>query len=149
MDYLHELSCRDRASQIEALCIACRGALEVWKEWAGNRAIEYIDCVVGMLHLVDVTLPARALAAVEGGEDLLGIERDYVEPIVAMQDGDLDMPPEVKDAYYSIYNLVRFARGDAGSTAVLVLDQAISSRLEEADATDLLRSWWREVTRLP
>jgi hypothetical protein len=149
MDYLHQLSRMDRASQIEALALACRGALRIWKEWAGNRAIEFVDSVVGVRHLVDVTLPSRALAAIEDGDDLSSIERELVEPVVAIHDEDLEMPPEVKDAYHAIYNLVRFALGDPGSTPALVLEQAIGSRLEEADATALLRSWWRDVTRVP
>src|SRR5205085_4181691 len=94
----------------DAMHIACSYAAEVWDRYAQGGPITYTDGVVGMQHMVDMTLPARALAAVDrrlAGDHVApdDIWNSYREPISALQDGDLDLPDDIARAYYAIYNL--------------------------------------------
>ena len=46
---------------IDALVVACEPALVAWTTWALRTKPSYVDSVVGMHHVVDVDLLARAL----------------------------------------------------------------------------------------
>ena len=45
--------------------MACSYALAVWDRYAAAGPITYTDGVVGLQHMVDMTLPNRAIAAVD------------------------------------------------------------------------------------
>lgn len=98
--------------RLQALRIAAGDALGVWRAYRlDGIPLEYRDGVVGMLHTVDDTLPARAIADIDA---MLGgtfpdpaIAKHYLEPLSAMQDGDLDLPSEIARAYHAIHELHR------------------------------------------
>lgn len=106
----------------------CEQAIQVWTAYVAEHApIRYSDSVVGVRHEVDVRLPYDALYCAQAGSDLYGVEKRYLEPIVAMQDDDLEFPRTVKFAYYAIYNCFRkHACGD-DVDAWLVINQALAS----------------------
>jgi len=83
----------------------CEEALDVWEVYCKKRPrIRYVDTVVGMRHKVDLRLPYDALRSAQAGTDLADVEERYSEPIVAMQDSDLEFPRTIEFAYYAIYN---------------------------------------------
>jgi hypothetical protein len=137
-------------AQVDALVIACADALRVWKAWADAHEPRYTDGVVGMRHVVDVELPGRALAEVRARKQSPSTTKEYLEPITAMQDDDLEMPDPIEYAYYAIYNLHRLIfEPDSDITAALVLNQAISAALETSDPDEIdvrMVAWWNRVT---
>jgi hypothetical protein len=127
--------------RLEALAIAARDALEIWRVFAASGApIVYRDGVIGMEHVVDNHLPERAFGAVElalEGHAWDGAIADaYLEPIVAMQDGDLDFPGGIELAYYAIYNLFQIVtKQPHHAEALIVLKQV-------ANAVDIELDVW-------
>ena len=133
--------------RFEALRLACADSLEVWRRYrTDGRPLEYVDGVVGMRHVVDDRLPERALDEIDGclrGEtiDPAQTDNDYSEPIVAMQDDDLDVPLTIAQAYYAIYNLYRIVfRLPHAAEHQVVLGQVASSL--DVDMDDWVREWW-------
>jgi hypothetical protein len=118
----------------------CRNALRVWEAYAAQHApITYHDSVVGMHHVVEVDLPAAALACAERGERGDSIEYRYREPIVALQDDDLEFPPEIEFAYYAVYNLFRtYCRGITIDDW-LIVNQALAAEDSTERGAALLR----------
>jgi hypothetical protein len=105
-----------------------------------------------MRHEVDLDLPRRAREeierAVREGSDTVdakATDRDYAEPIVAMQDEDLDFPAAIELAYHAIYNLHRlvFRIGPGLPKEELVIQQVAAC--VGVDAADWLRDWWTRV----
>ncbi len=121
--------------RLQALRIACDDALAVWRQYRLDGApLEYRDSIVGELHTVDDTLPARALADVDamlaGAFADPAIAYAYLEPIAAIQDDDLDLPDPVEMAYHAIYNLRALVARDTapsigGKRIVLAADERI------------------------
>ncbi len=122
----------------------------MWTAWAAANELEYADSVVGMSYVVDVELPARALAEIRARQENPSTQRDYLEPITAMQDGDLEMPRPIAHAYYSVYNLHQLAFDPSSRVAPqLVFNQAISATLRTNDAAEIdarVVAWWARVT---
>jgi hypothetical protein len=84
--------------------VLCEEALGVWTAYAAAHApLRYTDSVVGMRHEVDMRLPHDALRSAKAGADLADVGRRYREPIVAMQDDDLEFPDPIQFAYYTVY----------------------------------------------
>lgn len=108
--------------RFQALRIAAGEALRVWRAYRLDGVpLEYSDGIVGGHHTVDDTLPARAIEDIDA---MLGgrfpdpaIAHGYLEPITAMQDGDLDVPGTVELAYYAIRNLHRLIAKQVTPTA--------------------------------
>lgn len=141
----------------QALRIAVGDALRVWRAYRQDGVpLDYRDGVVGELHTVDDTLPARA---VEDIDAMLGgtfpdpeITHGYLEPITAMQDGDLDFPSTIELAYYAIYNLHRLIAKEVTPT---VYDRQSTSPAEHVvvaqvcgaiAATDAWGDeWWARI----
>jgi hypothetical protein len=91
-----------------------------------------------MRHEVDVHLPHDALRSANTGEDLADVEGRYREPIVAMQDDDLEFPDPIEFAYYAVYNCFRrHVRGE-GIDPWLIVNQALSSSKDEASLSPRL-----------
>src|SRR4051794_19128562 len=79
----------------------CEEALGVWAAYAREHSpLRYSDSVVGMRHEVDVRLPHDALRSAHAGADLADVKGRYREPIVALQDDDLEFPDPIGFAYY-------------------------------------------------
>lgn len=106
----------------------CEEALGAWSVYAAEHlAIRYTDSVVGMVHEVDVALPNDALRSARAGVDLATVQGRYVEPIIAIQDDDLQFPDPIEFAYYALYNCFRrYALGEE-IDAWLIANQALSS----------------------
>jgi hypothetical protein len=109
------------------LLVLCRHALGVWEAYLQRYGpIMYVDSVVGMEHCVDSTVPRDALVNVEAGVDRANLAYRYQEPIVALQDDDLELPGHIELAYYAIYNLYRSALAGAAIDDWLIVNQALS-----------------------
>lgn len=117
----------------------CEKALAVWTAYASQKKkIRYADSVVGLSHIVDIALPGDAFNAAQQGLDSAHAAERYAEPITAMQDDDLEFPGNIEFAYYSIYNLFRkYISGDDIDDWIIV-NQAVSSELDEARIHSLL-----------
>jgi hypothetical protein len=120
----------------------CARALEAWERFAAaNPPLTYSDSVIGMAHTVETDLPAAGFRAAfaEGpeapsAEEMAAVAYRYGEPIVALQDEDLELPDHVLLPYYAIYNAFeKYARGRAIDDW-LIVNQALS-------ATDEPREW--------
>lgn len=90
----------------------CALALPVWEAYcAAHAPLDYIESVVGTRQRVETALPAEALTLlrqpVADPERLKAVAYRYREPIVALQDLDLEWPDPVEMAYYAIYNALR------------------------------------------
>lgn len=150
--------------RLQALRVAADDALAVWRRYRLDGVpLDYRDSIVGLLHTVDDTLPARALAEVDrvlAGEPAdPAIAADYLEPITAMQDDDLDLPGPVGLAYYAIYNLHGLVVARAATPPVsldapppvgergrLVLDQVVGAlELDDALLDAWAAEWWTRV----
>jgi len=107
----------------------CRHALEIWEGYARAQSpITYQDSVVGITHTLDQRLPRDAFESSRAGRALSGIAARYNEPIVAMQDDDLELPENIEYAYYAIHNLFRkYVQGDAAIDDWLIVNQALSA----------------------
>ena len=111
----------------------CEEALGVWRAYVAQHSpIRYMDSVVGMRHTVDVDLPHDALRSAIAGADLADVDSRYGEPIVAMQDDDLQFPDPVLFAYYAIYNCFRRHALAEQIDSWLIVNQALSSIDDEA-----------------
>lgn len=140
----------------QALRIAVGDALRVWRAYRLDGApLDYRDGVVGELHTVDDTLPGRAVddldAMLGGAFPDPAIAHGYLEPITAMQDGDLDFPGTVELAYYAIYNLHRLI---AKKVTTVVHDKSTSADehvvfaqvCKAIAATDAwVDEWWARI----
>jgi hypothetical protein len=138
-----------RYRRLQALQLACEDALAVWRRYRLDGVpLIYADSIVGLQHMVDDTLPARALAdaaawlAGEPSDPM--IAHGYLEPITAMQDGDLDFPGAVELAYDAIYHLHRNVVGTGTVDDRVVLDQVIGS-LGDVDLDAWANEWWMRV----
>ena len=111
----------------------CGEALDVWTTYAAQHSpIRYTDSVVGMRHEVDVLLPRDALRSAQSCTDLADVQGRYREPIVAMQDDDLEFPDPIEFAYYAIYNCFRRHVLGEQIDPWLIVNQALSSLNDEA-----------------
>lgn len=91
-----------------------------------------MDTVIGMRHEVDVQLPHDALQSAKAGSDLTNVDDRYSEPIVAMQDDDLELPDPIEFAYFALYNCFRRHARAEPIDAWLIVNQALSSSDDEA-----------------
>lgn len=111
----------------------CERALEVWTAYAAEQGpIVYVDSVVGIRHTVEAEIPGLALAAARDERDTYDLDYRYTEPIVALQDTDLELPGGVELAYYALYNLFRKYALGADVDGWLVVNQALSA-LDETE----------------
>jgi len=123
----------------------CESALAKWLEYIeACGPIQYTETVCGTRQVVDGDLPRRALDAVRKGWDNDHLADMYLEPIVSMQDGDLEFPDAIEYAYYAIYNLYQKYIDNQAIDDWLIVNQAISAEVDEnmwspllADAIEL------------
>ncbi|MCP4136515.1 MAG: hypothetical protein GY754_36435 [bacterium] len=119
--------------------ILCEYSLKNWNEYISNfEEMQYTESVCGTKQQVDKNLPADALESSKRGVDDLSVERRYSEPIVAMQDDDLEFPEPVEFAYYSIYNLFRKYICGENIDDWLIVNQALSSKENIDSIHDIL-----------
>jgi len=142
--------------RIDALVVACEPALVAWTTYVLRARPAYVDSVVGLRHVVDPDLPARALDEVRARHDEPDVRATvlaWVEPVVALQDQDLVLPERYEYAFYAIYNLHRLVfEPNPEITPALVLSQAISARTGTSDDTAVraeLEGFWASWEAAP
>jgi len=115
---------------------ACQFSLDQWdKFWKNNDAhMRYTDSVAGIEHVVDFELPLKAYLAVKFNHYDGLIEKEYREPIVALQDYDWNPPADIQMAYYSIYNLYQKYSGLEEIDDWLIINQSLSSSPNSLEA---------------
>lgn len=124
----------------------CWMTLLAWQRFANQiQEINYVDSVVGMAHKMDLGLPFDAfdvifnpLAPAIRRERIAALKERYLEPLSALQDGDLELPNQIEPGYYAIYNA--FAKYALGRTIDdwLIVNQALSVSSDESDWTKIL-----------
>ncbi|GAB4111052.1 MAG: hypothetical protein Fur005_26420 [Roseiflexaceae bacterium] len=109
----------------------CWQALTVWEAFLSEQEpLRYHDSVVGMQHRVDAVLPREALRYLQqGGADHIRADLNYryLEPITALQDGDLELPMPIEYSYYAIYNLFQKYAEQRSIDDWLIANQALAS----------------------
>jgi hypothetical protein len=104
-------------------------ALRKWEEFSKSGSVprSYIESVAGTNQSVDFDLPRKAFDCVIGGLDASEIQKQYGEPICALQDDDWALPEEAVYAYYAIYNLFRKYALSEPIDDWLIVNQSLSS----------------------
>ena len=120
-------------------------ALPIWEAYARDGQLRYVDSVVGMVHDVAPDLLARALAEAKvlvdtpdmdslphGTGRMHAIQSEFLDPIVALQDMDWELPAPVQLVFYAVSNLVDALAGQAQtvfseSTRYVVVNQAVDA----------------------
>lgn len=120
--------------------LLCEQALKTWQDFVASRSpIHYAESVCGTKQVVDSTLPQDAFRAAQCGQDTAKVAQRYLEPIAALQDGDLQFAKSIEFTYYAIYNLfLKYAcREDIDDW--LIVNQALASEPDEAQWKSLLQ----------
>lgn len=114
----------------------CRKALAVWEaQFPPGSELKYEESVTGTAQTLDVHLPREALQELVDSELHSDVQARYREPIVALQDLDLEFPESAELAYYAIYNTHLRYRQGRPIEEKLILNQALSC-LPEAEMDD-------------
>lgn len=139
------------------------GLKDIEKYFSVSDRRTYHDSVIGLLHTVDPSLPNRALSLIKNSlgnpstDSLNKIRGEYSEPIVALQDGDLEIDNElVLFYYYAIYNLILYALNpEDEKQMMLIVRQAISSYMlkfdgspeQEEEIKKIFYKWWKNTEK--
>ncbi len=118
--------------------LALEEAVIVWERHAPGLKLAYRDSVVGMHHEIDPALPRRTLLA---SEDRAALEKEWLEPITALQDDDWELPDAARDAFYAAYNAVRGRYG----ACVGFARAATFAEYERAQFHELWARWWAHI----
>ncbi|MDP2875745.1 MAG: hypothetical protein Q8O00_06135 [Holophaga sp.] len=106
----------------------CEKVLLLWNShFPLGNSFTYQETVAGTIQTLDIDLPKDALASVRAGHDIANVEMRYVEPIVAMQDCDLELPDSIEMAYYSIHNCFKLHILGATVDDWIIVNQALSA----------------------
>lgn len=102
-----------------------RSALPVCEKYADNNDLSYRDSVIGLHHSVDRQLLHKTINAVEKfvftnrikrivikNIDLLSADKQFSDPIAALQDTDWELPYDVERTFYAVHNLLAAALGN-------------------------------------
>ena len=110
----------------------CQRSLAVWESHHPHGVTStYQESITGSIQTLEVALPREALNAIRLGTDNAKIQERYREPIVALQDVDLEVPDDAEFAYYAIYNAFRCYVQGLPIEEKLILNQALSALPEE------------------
>ncbi|KAF0241352.1 MAG: hypothetical protein FD180_4501 [Planctomycetota bacterium] len=121
--------------------VLCQRALEKWTAYiAGRKEMTYTESVCGTTQQLDLSLPSGALASARKGRDIAGVASRYGEPIVAMQDSDLEFPEPIQFGYYALYNLFRKYVAGKVIDDWLIVNQALSTESDESQVGPVLRA---------
>jgi len=122
-------------------------ALSKWREYcATHRRLTYVETVCGTHQTLDTGLPADAFDSAIAGHDIKRVGKRYQEPIAAMQDDDLILPDPIAFAYYTLYNLFNKYAEMEPVDDWLIVNQALSTELEETNWQSLLEAAIKEAT---
>jgi hypothetical protein len=124
----------------------CEHALAQWTAYTRSRGqISYTETVCGTTHAVDAVLPKDAFECALQRRDVANVHERYCEPLVSLQDGDLEFPDAIEFAYYSVYNLFRKYTGIEEVDDWLIVNQALSSETDETRWAPLLAAAIRQA----
>ena len=106
-----------------------RVALNQWKKFSESGVVpdSYIERVVGTKQDADLDLPRKALDCVVKNAGVSAIQKQYREPLCALQDDDWDIPGEAAFAYYAIHNIFQKYALNKAVDDWLIVNQALSS----------------------
>lgn len=123
-----------------------RVALTQWKKLSESGVVphSYIESVVGTKQDVDLDLPSKAVDCVVKNAGVSAIEKQYKEPICALQDDDWKLPKEASYAYYAIYNAFQKYALNKEVDDWLIVNQALSSL---GDTSDLIEPTLADAVR--
>lgn len=131
-----------REKQFELAIKLTRLALPVWHTFTAKNELTYIDTVVGMKHEVDKDLLSKTIRAVEEhlrihklekipDGHLTELNKQFDDPVVALQDGDWEVADEVKKLFCAVYNLLEALGNEmtayGESTIYVSINQAADS----------------------
>lgn len=130
-------------------------ALPLWDEYAAANELNYSDTVVGMFHEVDPLLLKRTIDTVDEHyhsenpnnpaefiRKLAILQKEFEDPIVALQDDDWQLPDPVRKTFYAVHNLAEALAGNEktvfGESTIYVsvnqsADALLSSKTKTAD----------------
>ncbi len=110
--------------QIKVAIRLTKLALPIWENYADKNPLTYRDTVVGLTHTVNKEILKDTIDAVEKylnsnkfkkiidwKSGLTEIRRQFDDPIVALQDTDWELPYEVQNTFYAVYNLIDYLLG--------------------------------------
>ena len=107
--------------------LLCENAAEQWAEFLKSNSVEYVETVTGTSQKLDFGLLLEALDAVRRSDDKSQVGRRFLEPLAALQDGDLSLPEYVEFAFHSICNLYRKYVDQEPVDDWLIVNQALAS----------------------
>lgn len=127
--------------QVELAIKFLNTALPIWESFVATNDLTYRDSVMLMEHTIDKNLPVIAIREAEKyflsaepgiPEALKKIQFEFTEPVVALQDGDWDIPEAAKKFFYSVHNLIDALMGQTTtafkeSTIYVCINQAIDA----------------------
>jgi hypothetical protein len=120
--------------------------LSKWREFCSRQGpIRYAEGVCGTRQTVDPELPVDAFRSAQEGRDIADVDQRFDEPITAIQDFDLEFPQTIEYAYYALYNLFRKHAGKEDVDDWLIVNQAISSEIDESRWPFLLEAAIRKA----
>lgn len=98
----------------ELAIVCCEKALPIWNEFSSKNELSYTDTVVALHHNVRPELLNDSLAFCKKGTlgELVKENRlndlliEFGDPIIALQDLDWELPPNVQLVFLSVYNLL-------------------------------------------
>lgn len=118
----------------------CQHALQIWQRALADQQITYHDSVVGLKHTLDQALPAEAYQAALAGQAQASLDKRYLEPLVALQDEDLELPGPLSYAFYALYHLYqKYAKG-AEVDDWLIVNQALAAENDQQRWLQLMQA---------
>jgi len=111
-EYCYSLS----SNNVYALAIKmCENALPIWDDYTLNNELNYRDTVAGLNHIVRPELLLDTIQFCKEGPVIGSMQRkndfdklleEFIDPIVALQDLDWELPYSVERTFYAVYNLL-------------------------------------------
>jgi len=109
------IDCLTKENQFKLAIKLARLALPVWDKFADRTELTYMDSVTGSKHTVDKDLLLRVIESIENNlmdnrfdlnDEETKLYKMFIDPIVALQDNDWELPDEVLKTFYSVYILI-------------------------------------------
>jgi hypothetical protein len=117
----------------------CERALTRWQAFCASGVdLSYVESVCGTTQAVDPQLPVDAFWAVASETANPTLAQRYQEPLVALQDDDLELPDEIEYAFYAIYNLYRKYMAHQSVDDWLIVNQALAAQGQDAPVAEIL-----------
>src|SRR5688572_14485984 len=88
----------DNVTQHRLAITLLEKAIPIWDQFASEHSLEYSDSIVGMSHVIAKDILSRALEVIKDGSThknsmaMKKIRHEFMEPMVALQDDDWQLP---------------------------------------------------------